>query len=571
MIKIDEIKTLYIGKQGENSANIAVFDLTDWVEEYGAGTAKLLHQRNGDEIPYIAQTTQSGSTLSWIFTSDDTAFNGYGKAQLNYYVDDVLAKTLIFTTKCDKSLTDETEAPGEVKSALDLIAGTVDGKLSPSNIKAGQNVTVDIDGNDVTINASGGGGGTSDYSQLANKPSINSVELNGNKSLADLGIQPSGSYATSSDFTAEATARQNADNNLQGQIDAITVSSDVIDVVGTYADLQNYDTSHVKANDIIKVLQDSTHNDALSYYRWVITDNVGAWVYVGSEGPFYTKSETETILDDYATITALNSGLATKQNAFNVGKGLTLANSVLSADTNKQLFVGSLPTENISENAIYYTPNYALFSGVANYITTDYPTVVVTRQNDLPSKMLQMACNTNKNYSVSSPKSYIYNIYDYVDGKWVLNQSSSVSEADNQWATKLGLPTNVTGSAATVRAQFEALIWYSSQDFSYERSYWGYKTVKSSETPPVWRGNVTDANGVPLDTSSINYCLFNTYQYVNGAWVNYGVSDFSELFTHFIDVLNSKADSVTTYTKTEVDNLISTAIADVSSLIGGAS
>lgn len=35
---------------------------------------------------------------------------------------------------------------------------------------------------------SGGGGGTSDYSDLTNKPSINSVTLSGNKTGADLGI-----------------------------------------------------------------------------------------------------------------------------------------------------------------------------------------------------------------------------------------------------------------------------------------------------------------------------------------------------------------------------------------------
>ena len=36
----------------------------------------------------------------------------------------------------------------------------------------------------------GGGGGTTNYNALTNKPSINSVELNGNKTLSDLGIQP---------------------------------------------------------------------------------------------------------------------------------------------------------------------------------------------------------------------------------------------------------------------------------------------------------------------------------------------------------------------------------------------
>lgn len=84
-----------------------------------------------------------------------------------------------------------------------------------------------------------------------------------------------------------------AANDLQEQIDAITVSSDVFDVVGTYADLQNYDTSTVPLNDIIKVLQDSTHNNAATYYRLVETSGGVEWQYVGQEGPFYTKSEAD--------------------------------------------------------------------------------------------------------------------------------------------------------------------------------------------------------------------------------------------------------------------------------------
>ena len=39
-----------------------------------------------------------------------------------------------------------------------------------------------------TTIAGGGGGGTSDYTALVNKPQINGVELNGNKSVSDLGI-----------------------------------------------------------------------------------------------------------------------------------------------------------------------------------------------------------------------------------------------------------------------------------------------------------------------------------------------------------------------------------------------
>lgn len=92
----------------------------------------------------------------------------------------------------------------------------------------------------------------------------------------------------------ETNNRTNADNNLQSQIDALVVSSDVFDIVGTYAELQAYDISTVPVNDIIKVLVDSTHNDAATYYRCIENNGVKSWSYIGSEGPYYTKSETDS-------------------------------------------------------------------------------------------------------------------------------------------------------------------------------------------------------------------------------------------------------------------------------------
>lgn len=102
-------------------------------------------------------------------------------------------------------------------------------------------------------------------------------------------------YATDQEIedavSGEATIRAAADQDLQTQIDAISSASDVVDVVGTYAELQNYDTSKLSNNDIIKVLTDSTHDNAISYYRW--DDANDTFVYIGSQGPFYTKSETD--------------------------------------------------------------------------------------------------------------------------------------------------------------------------------------------------------------------------------------------------------------------------------------
>lgn len=126
----------------------------------------------------------------------------------------------------------------------------------------------------------------------------------------------------------EASARELADTNLQGQIDAITSASDVVDVVGTYSELQAYDTQHLKDNDIVKVLEDETHDNAITYYRWTHSTTPYSWIYIGSQGPFYTKAESDTLLNEKAdksntyTKTEVDTALAGKVDKV-AGKGLS--------------------------------------------------------------------------------------------------------------------------------------------------------------------------------------------------------------------------------------------------------
>ena len=139
-----------------------------------------------------------------------------------------------------------------------------------------------------------------DYEQLQSQVGDVSEALSAETSareLADGNLQSEVGNVSEA-LSAETSARENADIGLQGQIDAITSSSDVKDIVGTYTELQNYDTSTLGNDDIIKVLQDSTHNNAMTYYRWIISGGAGSWQYIGEEGPYYTKSETETLLNN---------------------------------------------------------------------------------------------------------------------------------------------------------------------------------------------------------------------------------------------------------------------------------
>ena len=126
----------------------------------------------------------------------------------------------------------------------------------------------------------------------------------------------------------EASARELADTNLQGQIDAITSASDVVDVVGTYSELQAYDTQHLNDNDIVKVLVDETHDNAITYYRWTHSTTPYSWIYIGSQGPFYTKAESDTLLNEKAdksntyTKTEVDTALVGKVDKV-AGKGLS--------------------------------------------------------------------------------------------------------------------------------------------------------------------------------------------------------------------------------------------------------
>lgn len=131
-------------------------------------------------------------------------------------------------------------------------------------------------------------------------------------------------------IATEAETRDAADLNLQEQIDAISSASDVVDVVGTYAELQNYDTSRLGNNDIIKVLTDKTHDNAISYYRW--NDTTETFTYIGSQGPFYTKSETDaTFVPQTRTIN---------------GKGLNSDVVLTAADVNALPASTVIPTVN---------------------------------------------------------------------------------------------------------------------------------------------------------------------------------------------------------------------------------
>ena len=227
---------------------------------------------------------------------------------------DATNETLVDTARALQgeigNLTDlSTEAKDNLVAAInELVSGAGSG-----TVKSVNNVEPDENGN-VTLTASNVGAATTTDITTAVGAEANARQqadgalqtaINGKQATlttAQLSAVNSGIDSTKvgqietnrQNIATEINDRQGADNNLQGQIDALAASSDVTDIVGTKAELNAYDTSKLKDNDIVKVLQDESQNDETTYYRWSTTTQT--FTLIGEEGPYYTKSATDTLL-----------------------------------------------------------------------------------------------------------------------------------------------------------------------------------------------------------------------------------------------------------------------------------
>ena len=126
-----------------------------------------------------------------------------------------------------------------------------DAKINGVNtltITAGANITLNQEGNNLEISSTGGGsGGTSNYSDLSNKPKINNIELKGNKTTSDLGLF-SGDYNDLSNKPTIPVVPTNvsAFNNDAGYL----VSSDISGKLDTSKVKSSYSTTSGDVYDV---------------------------------------------------------------------------------------------------------------------------------------------------------------------------------------------------------------------------------------------------------------------------------------------------------------------------------
>ena len=174
----------------------------------------MLITDNVAQVPYEA-TVMEGTIKIGVYGYDaDTDILVQSTSPVNKYI-----SSGTYTGEADNTEpltpTDKQQIESSIQQNTDDIIVLQNNKqdvlISGENIKTINNESILGSGN---IEIGGGSGGTSNYNALTNKPKINNVELRGNKTLNDLGIQPAGNYALKSEIPDVSNFITNSVNNL---------------------------------------------------------------------------------------------------------------------------------------------------------------------------------------------------------------------------------------------------------------------------------------------------------------------------------------------------------------------
>lgn len=251
-----EIKFSFI-----NSATSDTIDLT--------GLTVSIHILKSDGNFTIATLTHGSEYATYTLTDNDCIVGGMGVYDLS--ISDT--NNIIYTAHGNYIGDNKAVADGTVNS-ISMAYGVPFPEGFQEKLIPGANITI-ID----NVISSTGGGGTTDYSALNNKPTINNVTLTGNKTSSDLGLQSTLTFDTA------PTSQSNNPVTSDGIYDALTnkVNTSAIGAASGVAELDA--SGHVPSSQLPAYVDDVVEG---YYYNNVFYEDASHTIPItGETGKIY--------------------------------------------------------------------------------------------------------------------------------------------------------------------------------------------------------------------------------------------------------------------------------------------
>lgn len=195
---------------------------TRWVDAGGNASLTILSYGHSTWADFIAAYNANSIVYCRASSAADPSSGSQTRLAFMAYVNNASSPTSV-EFQYYRSVSSHTDAQqGDQVFIYKLTsagAWTVTVRDAFTKIVAGTNMSSSYANGTLTLNATGGGGGTSDYDDLTDKPSINNVTLSGNKTAAQLGLgtysKPSGGIPATDLASAVQTSLGLADSALQ--------------------------------------------------------------------------------------------------------------------------------------------------------------------------------------------------------------------------------------------------------------------------------------------------------------------------------------------------------------------
>ena len=115
IVSLEKAETITLGRQGEKNSTTVMWNISQWVNDFGLGKAVLLYTLDGAEnAPYPCHVTMDGSWARWLITPSELMLGSRGKCQLVYVVStEIVAKSPVYMTRVQSSLGEKSSEPPE--------------------------------------------------------------------------------------------------------------------------------------------------------------------------------------------------------------------------------------------------------------------------------------------------------------------------------------------------------------------------------------------------------------------------------------------------------------------------
>ena len=234
-------KAINLGRAGENLATTVKFDVSKWLEEFGpTGRFDLFVQQNGIGY-YVVQnsmivqpgsgTGQEENYFQWNINNSVTSTVGMGKCELQYKIDEVIVKSIIYDIVVTNSL--DIEAQGDIPDPIEswlveVSQMTAEIEATAPNAKLAEQYakgTITEDGvtRDVTSEEAGYHDNSKYYKELAEAAKTAAQTAQTNAESAQTAAAGSATNAANS-ATAAAGSATNASNSATAAAGSVTTA-----------------------------------------------------------------------------------------------------------------------------------------------------------------------------------------------------------------------------------------------------------------------------------------------------------------------------------------------------------